>query len=61
MLPPSAVLGFRRRIPTRFRQIRELEDIDRALAKVASREYGRCERCRRPIAPERLQAAPAAR
>ena len=43
------------------RQLHQLEDIDRALAKVASREYGRCERCHRPIARERLEALPAAR
>jgi DnaK suppressor protein len=43
------------------RQVRELEEIDRALAKVAGQEYGDCERCGRSIAPERLDAVPATR
>jgi YteA family regulatory protein len=35
--------------------------VERALAKLARDEYGRCERCGRPIEPERLEAMPEAR
>jgi DnaK suppressor protein len=37
---------------------RELVQIDRALAKIRSGEYGRCETCDRPIAPMRLKYLP---
>lgn len=33
-------------------------DIDRALARLDAGTYGICERCGRPIAPERLEALP---
>ncbi|HEY7762184.1 MAG TPA: TraR/DksA family transcriptional regulator [Actinomycetota bacterium] len=35
-----------------------LHDVDRALEKLAAGTYGTCERCGRPIAPERLDALP---
>ena len=35
-----------------------LVDVDRALARVATGEYGFCRSCRRPIATERLRALP---
>ena len=35
-----------------------LRDVERALAKMDTGSYGRCERCGRPIAPERLDALP---
>jgi len=35
-----------------------LRDVDRALAKMDAGTYGRCERCDREIAPERLEALP---
>ena len=35
-----------------------LRDVDRALAKMDAGTYGRCERCGREIAPERLEALP---
>jgi RNA polymerase-binding protein DksA len=35
-----------------------LRDVDRALAKIEAGTYGRCERCGREIAPERLDALP---
>ena len=38
-----------------------LADIDAALHRLAERRYGNCERCDQPIAPERLDALPAAR
>ncbi len=37
----------------------EQQSVVQALARVAAGTYGRCERCRRPIAPERLAARPA--
>lgn len=39
---------------------REIEAIDRALARMASGDYGRCEVCGQGIPPARLQAMPAA-
>ncbi len=33
-------------------------DIDAAIARLDEGTYGSCERCRRPIAPERLEAIP---
>jgi DnaK suppressor protein len=37
---------------------RELVQIDRALEKIRSGQYGRCETCERPIAPLRLKYLP---
>lgn len=39
----------------------DLNEIDAARARVDAGTYGVCERCGRPIAPERLEARPAAR
>ena len=39
----------------------DLDEIDAALGRVADDTYGHCERCGEPIAPERLEARPAAR
>ena len=38
----------------------EIEAIDRALFKLGSGQYGRCERCGRAIPQSRLEAVPAA-
>jgi RNA polymerase-binding transcription factor DksA len=38
-----------------------LIDLDRALERLHAGDYGSCERCGQPIAPERLAARPAAR
>lgn len=38
----------------------EIEAIDRALARIATGEYGRCEVCGDPISRSRLEALPAA-
>jgi DnaK suppressor protein len=40
---------------------RRLTDLDDALASLEAGSYGVCERCGRPIPPERLAARPAAR
>jgi DnaK suppressor protein len=45
----------------RERDRHELEEIHRALAKIPASAYGLCERCRRPIAVERLLAIPEVR
>lgn len=37
-----------------------LGDVDRALERLGSGRYGRCETCGRPIDPARLRARPAA-
>ena len=38
-----------------------LEDVDRAFRMLENGTYGICEACEQPIAPERLEANPAAR
>jgi len=38
----------------------EIEAIDRALFKLGSGQYGRCEQCRKAIPQSRLEALPAA-
>jgi DnaK suppressor protein len=42
------------------RMKREIEAIDRALMKIESGSYGRCERCGKDIALARLESLPAA-
>jgi len=42
------------------RQKAEIEEIDRALGKIARGEYGRCEACGKPISWSRLEALPTA-
>jgi DnaK suppressor protein len=42
------------------RQKAEIEDIDRALARIANGKYGRCEACEQPVPLARLEALPAA-
>jgi DnaK suppressor protein len=39
----------------------ELEEIERALAKIEDGTYGSCEKCGEPIPPARLEAVPTAR
>ena len=39
----------------------ELDEVDRALAKLDDGTYGRCETCGEPIAPARLEAVPTTR
>jgi RNA polymerase-binding transcription factor DksA len=40
---------------------KHLAEIDAACTRLAEGRYGACERCGRPIAPERLEARPVAR
>ncbi|MFD6278328.1 TraR/DksA family transcriptional regulator [Streptomyces sp. NPDC060209] len=37
-----------------------LDEVDRALERLERGDYGRCERCREPIPPGRLEVRPAA-
>ena len=37
---------------------RSIAELDRAAAKLEEGTYGRCDRCGRPIPPERLEARP---
>lgn len=39
----------------------KLKDVNNALAKISSGEYGKCEKCGKDIEMERLQVAPSAR
>ncbi|WP_190814129.1 TraR/DksA C4-type zinc finger protein [Saccharopolyspora pogona] len=39
---------------------RELDELERATARLDKGTYGICQRCGKPIAPERLEALPAA-
>ena len=39
----------------------ELDEVERALAKLDEGTYGKCETCGEPIAEARLEAMPAAR
>src|SRR4051794_20094636 len=61
--PEGATIAFERaQAAALLNQARErLVDLDNALARLAVGDYGTCERCGRPIAPDRLAARPAAR
>jgi RNA polymerase-binding transcription factor DksA len=61
--PEGATIAFeRQQVAALLEQAsRRLADVEAALARRAAGDYGRCEGCGRPIAPERLAARPAAR
>ena len=61
--PEGATIAFeRQQVVALLEQARErLADVEAALARRESGDYGICETCGRPIAPERLAARPAAR
>src|SRR5688500_5811354 len=61
--PEGATIAFeRQQVAALLEQARRrLADVEAALARREAGEYGLCESCGRPIAPERLAARPAAR
>ena len=61
--PEGATIAFeRQQVVALLEQAqRRLADVDAALARRDTGEYGRCETCGRPIGAERLEARPAAR
>jgi RNA polymerase-binding protein DksA len=61
--PEGATIAFeRQQVVALLEQARQrLADVEAALARRESGDYGRCENCGRPIAAERLAARPAAR
>jgi DnaK suppressor protein len=61
--PEGATIAFeRQQVAALLDQARRrLADVEAALVRRAAGDYGVCENCGRPIAPERLTARPAAR
>jgi len=58
----SQVTAERGEVEALAQKLREtLEEVERALHKLADGSYGACEDCGRPIDPARLEAKPAAR
>ncbi len=60
--PEGATIAFERsQIEALLDQSRRhLSELDRALRRIQEGEYGICERCGHPIAPDRLTARPSA-
>lgn len=60
--PEGATVGFERaRVASLLTEVRRRSaEIDEALERLDAGAYGTCERCRQPIAPERLTAHPTA-
>jgi DnaK suppressor protein len=56
----SAAITFDRELDEGLEEgaLKRLEEIDRALLRLAEGRYGMCERCGQPIGAERLQARP---
>ena len=48
-------------LPVEFSLEEKLQNINLALGKIKRGTYGNCEKCKKPISPERLKAFPAAR
>jgi DnaK suppressor protein len=61
--PEGATIAFERQqvVALLDQARRRLADVEAALARRDTGDYGVCESCGRPIAPERLAARPAAR
>ena len=61
--PEGATIAFeRQQVAALIAQAQQrLTDVDAALARAAAGDYGTCDSCGRPIAPERLAARPQAR
>ena len=60
--PEGSTIAFERsQLASLLRQVDDrLAEVDAALLRVEAGTYGRCERCGRPVEPERLQARPTA-
>ncbi|MGO9141364.1 MAG: TraR/DksA family transcriptional regulator [Streptosporangiaceae bacterium] len=60
--PEGATIAFERQhvMSLRSQAQQQLADIDAATRQLSDGTYGRCQRCGRPIAPERLAARPTA-
>ncbi|GAA1599873.1 TraR/DksA C4-type zinc finger protein [Kribbella sancticallisti] len=58
--PEGSTIAFERSQTTVFLEDarKHLADLDDALVRLLAGEYGRCELCGNPIAPERLMARP---
>ena len=61
--PEGSTIAFERsQLASLLRQVDDrLAEVDAALLRVEAGSYGRCERCGRPVEPDRLQARPTAR
>ncbi len=61
--PEGATIAFERQqvVALLDQARRRLADVDDALARAETGDYGRCADCGQPIAPERLAARPQAR
>ncbi|MDM8083411.1 TraR/DksA C4-type zinc finger protein [Cellulomonas cellasea] len=61
--PEGATLAFERAQADALAQaaLEQVTEIDAALRRLESGDYGRCEACGEPISPGRLEARPAAR
>jgi DnaK suppressor protein len=61
--PEGATIAFERQqvVALLDQARRRLSDVEAALARRDAGDYGTCENCGRPIAPQRLAARPAAR
>jgi RNA polymerase-binding transcription factor DksA len=49
------------RLHLEFNLETQLKDVDEALGKIEKGTYGICDKCGKPIAPERLEVSPEAR
>ena len=54
----SQVFAQQRDLALRDKAAQQLGSVEAALARIADGSYGTCLRCRRPIAPGRLEAIP---
>lgn len=71
-IPEDAPIETREDVAEKFEELEErraaehtlevrLKEVEAALAKIATNQYGRCEICGQAIEPDRLEANPAAR
>ncbi|MBI4709354.1 MAG: TraR/DksA C4-type zinc finger protein [Candidatus Portnoybacteria bacterium] len=55
------VAAFESTLPVEYALEVKLQDINNALAKIKSGDYGQCEKCSKPIDEKRLEVMPEAR